>query len=300
MHTEFIRENISWFWYEKKNIVFWVKIMEPNGQDFSSNIERKQLEFGFSLSISWVGGPFAIPISISPNSHLDFSEARLCNFPCNFSTLCPNDSKSPPSRKACTNPIEQEGWEGLGVSKIERAPINIQNSVAPSVQKVILSGFIDQKSNTTSTNTQKKNNNSWFPRNGQFWSKPLLCWWAGGKLGKLLRNHVPRYQSHSCSFFPTIQQIWWCWWCWWCWWWRWWWWWWWWWCWWICNMINLIHSFMQPDQPLYPLLAPFEIIIFQILFGHFTLLCLLYTYSIFLKPEFFYHINHKLTWLGDL
>ena len=54
MHTEFIRENISWFWYEKKNIVFWVKIMEPNGQDFSSNIERKQLEFGFSLSISWV------------------------------------------------------------------------------------------------------------------------------------------------------------------------------------------------------------------------------------------------------
>ena len=30
-------------------------------------------------------------------------------------------------------------------------------------------------------------------------------------------------------------------------------------------MIDLIHSFMQPDQPFYPLLAPFEIIFFQIL-----------------------------------
>ena len=49
-----LRKNISWFWYEKKKIVFQVKIIEPNGQDFSSNIERKQLEFGFSLSISWV------------------------------------------------------------------------------------------------------------------------------------------------------------------------------------------------------------------------------------------------------
>ena len=132
------------------------EIMEPNGQDFSSNIERKQLEFGFSLSISWVGGPFAIPISISPNSHLDFSEARLCNFPCNFSTLCPNDSKSPPSRKACTNPIEQEGEIEKEVSKIERAPINIRTFVAgtPFVQKVISSELVDQKSNTTTTNTE--------------------------------------------------------------------------------------------------------------------------------------------------
>ena len=129
--------------------------MEPNGQDFSSNIERKQLEFGFSLSISWVDRlqfpsrflPILIWISLKRGFAISLAIFR----PCAQTT----QKALPHERRALIQLSKRVEIEKASEwAKLKGLQLTFKPLWPRLYKEGFLSELIEQKSNTTKMNTE--------------------------------------------------------------------------------------------------------------------------------------------------